>query len=81
MFVSACKDHVAAIKAEDKAKTEMVAARVDIFFGFAAPVFASYILGAGGGGITRKLAEGLMNKKAAEIQMESGFISVRRGRR
>ena len=46
-FSGAVRDHIASIKAEDKAKAEMLAAVVEIFVGFAAPFLANLGKGLG----------------------------------
>jgi hypothetical protein len=53
-FVSAVKDNVAALKAEEKAKAEWATALIDMFIGIGAPIFAKLLVNRGG--VTGRLA-------------------------
>ena len=83
-FLAACKAHMESIKAADKAKTEMVAALVGVFFGLAAPVFSSWVMGAGGTALTSKLASILSTEGAKKVNeaikqgdlLKEGFKAV-----
>ncbi len=58
-------------------KAEVLAALTDLFFGFAALVFASAILGRGGTAITRKLTSVLSTEQATKLNKaisESDFL-------
>ena len=67
-FVTACKEHMESIKAADKAKNEMVAALVSVFFGLAAPVFSSWLMGAGGKMVADNLASFLTTESAKKVK-------------